>query len=56
MNEDQGKSLQQSLYTEDRIEVPLFFWQNAWHFRVSCPAYAVAADFHRLAGAIEARL
>ena len=55
MTDDQGKALQQSLYTEDRIEVPLIRWQDTWHLRVSCQVYNHPADYHRLADAIEAR-
>jgi isopenicillin-N epimerase len=54
MTEARGVELQQSLYTRDRVEVPLVPWQGAWHLRVSCQVYNTPADYERLAGAIAA--
>jgi hypothetical protein len=55
MTQEQGTALQQALYSEDGIEVPLFSWQDAWHLRVSCQAYNVPADYERLARAVVKR-
>jgi isopenicillin-N epimerase len=52
MNDADAKALQQSLYTEDGIEIPLFPWQGKWHLRVSCQAYNVPAEYQRLAQVI----
>jgi isopenicillin-N epimerase len=52
MTHEQSSALQQSLYTNDRIEVPLGFWQDAWHLRVSCQVYNTPAEYHRLADVI----
>lgn len=52
MNDADAKAMQQSLYTDDGIEVPLFPWQGAWHLRVSCQAYNVPDDYHRLADVV----
>ncbi|MDB5321799.1 MAG: cefD [Phycisphaerales bacterium] len=54
LTDDQAKALQQSLYTDHRIEVPLFGWQGAQHLRVSCQVYNRPADYHRLADVITA--
>ena len=54
MTDDQAKALQQSLYTDHRIEIPLFGWQGAQHLRVSCQVYNRPADYHRLADVITA--
>jgi isopenicillin-N epimerase len=54
MSEAESKALQQSLYTNDRIEVPLFWWQGQWRLRVSCQVYNRPADYQRLAEAISA--
>jgi hypothetical protein len=55
LNDADAKALQQSLYTEDGIEVPLFAWQGAWHLRVSCQAYNVPDDYRRLADVVTRR-
>jgi isopenicillin-N epimerase len=52
LSEAQSKALQQSLYTNHAIEVPLFYWQNRWHLRVSCQVYNEQSDYERLANAI----
>jgi isopenicillin-N epimerase len=52
MTETQANTLQQSLYTHDRIEVPLMPWQDQWYLRVSCQVYNTPEDYHRLAAAI----
>jgi isopenicillin-N epimerase len=49
MDEGRAKVLQQSLYTNHAIEVPLFYWQDGWHLRVSCQAYNRAGEYERLA-------
>jgi isopenicillin-N epimerase len=54
MNDDQAKALQQSLYTDHRIEVPLVAWQGAHHLRVSCQVHNRPDDYHRLAEVISA--
>jgi isopenicillin-N epimerase len=54
MTDDQAKALQQSLYTDHRIEIPLFNWQGAQHLRVSCQVYNRPVDYHRLADVISA--
>jgi isopenicillin-N epimerase len=54
LTDDQAKALQQSLYTDHRIEVPLFGWQGTQHLRVSCQVYNRPADYHRLADVITA--
>ena len=54
MSEAEGAKLQQSLYTHDRVEVPLGPWQGAWHLRVSCQVYNTPADYYRVADAIDA--
>jgi isopenicillin-N epimerase len=55
MTDDESKALQQSLYTDDRIEIPLIRWQNTWHLRVSCQVYNRQGDYHRLADVILSR-
>ena len=55
LTEDQARALQQDLYTTDRIEVPLFPWQGAWHLRVSCQLYNRPDDYERLADVITRR-
>jgi isopenicillin-N epimerase len=54
MTEEEGKALQQSLYSDYRIEVPIFAWQGVHHLRVSCQVYNRPDDYHRLADAITA--
>jgi isopenicillin-N epimerase len=55
MDEPEALRVQQSLYSDDGVEVPLFKWQGAWHLRVSCQAYNEAAEYERLAGVISRR-
>jgi len=52
MTDEQGTALQQSLYSRDGVEVPLFRWQGTWHLRVSCQVYNEAADYERLGRAV----
>jgi isopenicillin-N epimerase len=52
--DEEAKALQQSLYTDHRIEVPLMAWQGAQHLRVSCQVYNRADDYHRMADVISA--
>ncbi len=52
MTDEQGAALQQSLYSRDGVEVPLFRWQETWHLRVSCQVYNEPADYERLARAV----
>jgi isopenicillin-N epimerase len=53
MSDEESKLLQQSLYTDQGIEVPLIHWQGAWHLRVSCQVFNRAADYERLGEVIE---
>lgn len=55
MTVEEGAAMQQSLYTDDRIEVPLMFWHGRWHLRVSCQVYNKPEDYERVAAAIERR-
>jgi isopenicillin-N epimerase len=48
--------LQQSLYSNDGVEVPLFKWQGIWHLRVSCQVYNLAGEYERLARVILGRV
>jgi isopenicillin-N epimerase len=52
MDAAQSAALQQRLYTEFGIEVPLV-WNEGWTLRVSCQVYNSAAQYERLAGVIE---
>jgi isopenicillin-N epimerase len=53
MTEEQVKALQQRLYTEFRIEVPLMRWGGRNLIRVSCQVYSTAADYLRLADVVD---
>ena len=52
MTEAQGTALQQRMYSEHRIEVPIVPWSGQWFLRVSCQAYNAAAEYERLADAV----
>lgn len=52
MTEPLGEALQQRMYTEHRIEVPIIRWEDGWFLRVSCQAYNTAAEYQRLADAV----
>lgn len=45
--------LQQALWEEHRIEVPVFEWQDRLCLRVSCHLYNTPADIDRLCAALE---
>ena len=45
--------LQQALWEEHRIEVPVFEWQDRLCLRVSCHLYNTPADIDRLSAALE---
>jgi isopenicillin-N epimerase len=49
MDDEQTKRLQQSLYTDHRIEMPLVSWGGRKFLRVSCQIYNLAADYERVA-------
>jgi isopenicillin-N epimerase len=53
LTDEECKALQQSLYINDRIEIPLFRWQERAHLRISCQVYNRPRDYQRLAEAIE---
>jgi isopenicillin-N epimerase len=55
MSEAQICQVQQRLYDEFRLEMPLMLWQGKYYFRVSCPAY-VGADDLRRAGEVVGRI
>lgn len=48
-------ALQQSLYDEQKIEVPLFTWSEQAFLRVSCQIYNTPEDYERLAVEIARR-
>ncbi|MDB5303386.1 MAG: Aminotransferase [Phycisphaerales bacterium] len=52
MDAAQSAALQQRLYSEFGIEVPLV-WNEGWTLRVSCQVYNTAAQYERLAEVIE---
>ena len=52
MNDAQGQALQQRLYSEFRIEVPLMHWCGRWLLRVSCQVYNVPEDYERVVAVI----
>jgi isopenicillin-N epimerase len=45
--------MQQRLYSEFKIEVPLMRWNDQAFLRVSCQVYNVPEDYERLADGIE---
>ena len=49
MTEAEGLALQQRLYTEHRVEVPLMSWNGRWLLRVSCQVYNAPVQYERLA-------
>ena len=48
MTEPAGLALQQRMYSEHGIEVPIIRWCGRWFLRVSCQAYNVPGDYLRL--------
>jgi len=52
MSEAEGAALQQRLYSEYRIEVPLMHWNGHWLLRVSCQVYNSADHYERAANVI----
>lgn len=45
--------LQQALWDEARIEIPIIEWRNRVHIRISCHLYHSPADVDRLCAALE---
>jgi isopenicillin-N epimerase len=54
LEESQVEALQQRLYSEHRVEVPLMRFGSRLLLRVSCQVYNSAAPYERLAGVVEA--
>ena len=52
MSESDAMVLQQRLYSEFRVEAPLFQRCGAWVFRVSCQVYNVPDDYERIGDVI----
>jgi isopenicillin-N epimerase len=52
---EQSLQLQQTLYSEHQMEVPVMFWNGRTHVRPCCQVYNVAAEYERL-GEIVARM
>lgn len=52
MRDEQVRTLQQSLYTEHRIEVPLMCWGGQTFVRPCCQVYNEPAEYRRLAQVI----
>ena len=48
MSEPDGLALQQRMYAEYRIEVPIVRWCGEWFLRVSCQAYNKPEEYERL--------
>lgn len=48
MTDAEQAALQQSLYTDHKVEVPLFHWGGHRLLRVSCQVYNTPADYERL--------
>ena len=48
MTEPEGLALQQRMYSEHRIEVPIVPWAGQWFLRVSCQAYNTLGEYERL--------
>jgi isopenicillin-N epimerase len=48
VDEERLKELQQSLYTDHRIEMPLVSWGGQKFLRVSCQIYNSAGDYERV--------
>lgn len=55
LNEAQFDALQQSLYTDDRVELPLVRWGGRRFLRVSAQLYNEPGDYERLAEVIVRR-
>ena len=53
LDEAQVEALQQRLYSEHRVEVPLMRFGSRLLLRVSCQVYNSAAQYERLAGVVE---
>lgn len=53
MSEPDGLALQQRLYSEHHIEVPIVRWCGQWFVRVSCQAYNALRDYERLGDVIQ---
>lgn len=53
MPEAAGRALEQRLYSDHRIEVPMVHWGGVWHLRVSCQLYNSPDQYVRLADVIE---
>src|SRR5438105_14769991 len=56
MDEEQLKRLQQSLYTDHRIEMPLVSWGGEKFLRASCQIYNTAEEYERVAEVVGRRL
>jgi isopenicillin-N epimerase len=52
MTEPEGLALQQRMYSEHRIEVPIIRWCGRWFLRVSCQAYNKPDQYLLLADAV----
>ena len=52
MTEPHGLALQQRMYSEHRVEVPIVRWEGQWFLRVSCQAYNVPRDYERVGDVI----
>jgi len=52
LSTEQFTALQQSLYSDHRIEVPLLAWENQRFLRVACQVYNTADQYERLADVI----
>ncbi|MDP7204649.1 MAG: hypothetical protein QGH11_03715, partial [Pirellulaceae bacterium] len=47
-----GSQLQQALWDQHRIEVPVVHWQDRWFIRVSCYLYNEEAEVDKLVDAL----
>jgi len=54
LDESQIQTIQQRLYHEFKVEMPLMLWQGRHFLRVACQVYTRPADIERAADAIYA--
>jgi isopenicillin-N epimerase len=53
---DEALAIQERLFSEHRVEVPITWWRDRAFVRMSAQVYNAPADYERLAGAIRAVL